>query len=171
VTGVSAEDGDRAHILYDECWVRLRQAKTQRSVAIAKKRTLPQKVIAGGFLAKSCWRRRMLNIHDLKSAYEKALATHNTTARSNNLLDLHCWRQLIPRSVSIIPSATAQPQMPRFKKKGVFRSVEEGPANCRHSRSSAYASCSRRSALRPVNRPGHALLLSHQAGVCLPTCS
>jgi hypothetical protein len=48
----------------------------------------------------------MLNIHDLKAAYEKAIGHATLDSTVYNLLHRHGWRKLMPRS--FIPSATLQ---------------------------------------------------------------
>ena len=39
----------------------------------------------------------MLNIHDLKAAYEKAIGHPTSNSKVYNLLDRHDWRKLLPR--------------------------------------------------------------------------
>jgi hypothetical protein len=39
----------------------------------------------------------MLNIHDLKTAYEQAIGHHTSNSTIYNLLARHDWRKLMPR--------------------------------------------------------------------------
>jgi len=39
----------------------------------------------------------MLNIHDLKAAYEKAIGHETSNSTIYNLLARHSWRKLMPR--------------------------------------------------------------------------
>jgi hypothetical protein len=39
----------------------------------------------------------MLNIHDLKAAYEKAIGHGTSDSRFYNVLHRHGWRKLMPR--------------------------------------------------------------------------
>ena len=47
--------------------------------------------------AKAAGAGEMLNIHDLKSAYEQAIGHPTSNSTIYNLLDRHRWRQLMPR--------------------------------------------------------------------------
>ena len=47
--------------------------------------------------AKAAGAGEMLNIHDLKAAYEKAIGHETSNSTVYNLLARHGWRKLIPR--------------------------------------------------------------------------
>ena len=48
-------------------------------------------------LAKAAGAGEMLNIHDIKAAYEKAIGHETSNSTVYNLLDRHDWRKLMPR--------------------------------------------------------------------------
>jgi hypothetical protein len=49
--------------------------------------------------AKEAGAGEMLNIHDLKAAYEKAIGHQTSDSTIYNLLHRHSWRKLMPRPV------------------------------------------------------------------------
>jgi Winged helix-turn helix len=55
-----------------------------------------EKTLLAGF-AKSAGAGEMLNIHDLKTAYEKAIGHDTSNSTVYNLLARHGWRKLMPR--------------------------------------------------------------------------
>ena len=65
--------------------------------------TVPRKRPAGAVAER--WRGEMLNIHDLKAAYEKAIGHATSDSTVYNLLHRHDWRKLMPR-----PSSQARPR-------------------------------------------------------------
>src|ERR1700676_5791221 len=73
-----------------------------------------EKALLGRF-AKAAGAGEMLNIHDLKAAYEKAIGHPTSKSTVYNLLDRHDWRKLMPRPFH--PDRDMQAQID-FKKKG-----------------------------------------------------
>src|ERR1700693_158971 len=59
-------------------------------------KTFEEKALLGRF-AKAAGTGEMLNIHDLKAAYEKAIGHPTSKSTVYNLLDRHDWRKLMPR--------------------------------------------------------------------------
>jgi len=59
-------------------------------------RLAEEKVLLARF-AKAAGVGEMLNIHDLKAAYEKAIGHPTSDSTVYNLLHRHGWRKLIPR--------------------------------------------------------------------------
>ena len=55
-----------------------------------------EKALLAGF-AKAAGAGEMLNIHDIKAAYEKAIGHETSNSTVYNLLDRHDWRKLMPR--------------------------------------------------------------------------
>jgi transposase len=167
VTGVSLSTVNRAHMLYDEGGVKALKPKPTGGRQ-RENMTLPQEKALLADFAKAAGAGEMLNIHDLKAAYEKAIGHATSNSTVYNLLDRHGWRKLMPRPFHPKRNRAAQST---FKKR-VSRCCEEGPANCRQAWSSLAHHVRRRSSLRP-DEPSAAMLGSHgrQAGGCLPTCS
>jgi transposase len=59
--------------------------------------TLVQEKALLGRFAKAAGAGEMLNIHDLKAAYEKAIGHETSNSTIYNLLARHGWRKLMPR--------------------------------------------------------------------------
>ena len=73
--GVSLSTVNRAHMAFDEGGI---------------------KALLASF-AKAAGAGEMLNIHDLKAAYEKAIGHETSNSTIYNLLARHGWRKLMPR--------------------------------------------------------------------------
>jgi len=58
-------------------------------------------------LAKAAGTGEMLNIHDLKVAYEKAIGHATSDSTIYNLLHRHGWRKLTPRPFPSLPGRTS----------------------------------------------------------------
>ena len=59
--------------------------------------TLPEEKALLDRFAKAAGAGEMLNIHDLKAAYEKAIGHETSNSTIYNLLARHGWRKLMPR--------------------------------------------------------------------------
>jgi transposase len=59
--------------------------------------TLPEEKALLDRFAKAAGAGEMLNIHDLKAAYEKAVGHETSNSTIYNLLARHSWRKLMPR--------------------------------------------------------------------------
>jgi transposase len=113
LTGKSLSTVNRAHMAYDK---RGRMAlKHKRSggrinenMSVAREKALLKR------FAKRAGAGEMLNIHDLKAAYEKESGHSACTATIYNLLHRHGWRKLMPRPHH--PDRDEAAQI-RFKKK------------------------------------------------------
>src|SRR5258708_22217086 len=66
-----------------------------------------EKVLLARF-AKAAGAGEMLNIHDLKAAYEKAIGHDTSNSTVYNLLARHGWRKLMPRPFHPNHDITAQ---------------------------------------------------------------
>jgi transposase len=114
VTGVSLSTVNRAHMLYDEGGVKALKPKPiggrqRENMTVAQERAL----LAD--FAKAAGAGELLNIHDLKAAYEKAIGHSTSNSTVYNLLDRHGWRKLMPRPFHPKRNRAAQNT---FKKKG-----------------------------------------------------
>ena len=74
----------------------------------------------------------MLNVHDLKAAYEKAIGHETSKSTIYNLLARHGWRKLMPRPFH--PDATWRLRM--LLKKWLSKCCEESQTSCRQARPS-----------------------------------
>jgi hypothetical protein len=68
----------------------------------------------------------LLNIHDLKAAYEQAIGHPTSNSTIYNLLARHGWRKLMPRPFH--PSATSR--LKTLLKKRLSKCCEASPAGC-----------------------------------------
>jgi transposase len=84
VTGVSLSTVNRAHMLYDEGGVKA-LAKTNRRTQAREHDSCAGKALLADF-AKAAGAGELLNIHDLKAAYEKAIGHSTSNSTVHN-----CW--------------------------------------------------------------------------------
>ena len=112
----------------------------------------------------------MLNIHDLKRAYEQAIGHGASNSTVYNLLDRHDWRKLMPRPFHPKRDVDAQNAF----KKTAFHALrgERGELP-----PSAVVGCGSCSPARPIGRPLDALaqlrrneIRQLQRGFCLRLC-
>ena len=92
--GVSLSTVNRAHMAYDHGGL---EALKPRPSGGRKRENMAleeEKALLARF-AKAAGAGEMLNIHDLKAAYEKAIG--HDTSTIYNLLARHGWRKLMPR--------------------------------------------------------------------------
>jgi transposase len=94
--GVSLSTVNRAHMAYDQGGIKALKPKPcggrqRQNMTIAAERALLAR------FAKAAGAGEMLNIHDLKSAYEQAIGHPTSNSTIYNLLDRHRWRKLMPR--------------------------------------------------------------------------
>ena len=94
--GVSLSTVNRAHMAYDGGGLKTLKSKPNGG----RKRenmTLTEKKGLLARFAKAAGAGEMLNIHDLKAAYEKAIRHETSNSTVYNLLARHGWRKLMPR--------------------------------------------------------------------------
>jgi transposase len=94
--GVSLSTVNRAHMAYDHGGIKALKPKPSGG----RKRenmTLPEEKTLLRHFAKAAGAGEMLNIHDLKAAYEKAIGHATSNSTVYNLLARHGWRKLMPR--------------------------------------------------------------------------
>jgi transposase len=83
--GVSLSTVNRAHMSYDQGGIKALKPKPNGGRALLAR------------FAKRAGAGEMLNIHDLKAAYEKAIGHSTSDSTVYNLLHRHGWRKLMPR--------------------------------------------------------------------------
>ena len=94
--GVSLSTVNRAHMAYDGGGLQGLRPKPiggrqRENMTLAKEKALLAR------FAKAAGAGEMLNIHDLKAAYEQAIGHRTSNSTVYNLLVRHGWRKLMPR--------------------------------------------------------------------------
>lgn len=94
--GVSLSTVNRAHMAYDGGGIQGLKPKPiggrqRENMTLAKEKALLAR------FAKAAGAGEMLNIHDLKAAYEQAIGHQTSNSTVYNLLVRHGWRKLMPR--------------------------------------------------------------------------
>ena len=82
--GVVIEDGRCVRLQFLHAATELRDGVAEERALLAR-------------FAKAAGAGEMLNIHDLKTAYEKAIGHSTSDSTVYNLLHRHGWRKLMPR--------------------------------------------------------------------------
>src|ERR1043166_3193902 len=95
VMGVSLSTVNRAHMAYDQGGLEALRPKPcggrkRENMTIAQEKALLAR------FAKAAGAGEMLNIHDLKRAYEQAIDHGTSTSTVYGLLARHGWRKLMP---------------------------------------------------------------------------
>jgi len=122
--GVSLSTVNRAHMAYGQGGIKALKPKPcggrqRQNMTIAAEQALLAR------FAKAAGAGEMLNIHDLKSAYEQAIGHPTSNSTIYNLLDRHHWRKLMPRPFHPQRDVAAQNA---FKKKRFSRAVRRARA-------------------------------------------
>ncbi len=94
--GVSLSTVNRAHMAYDHGGIKALQPKPSGGRQRENMTLEEEKALLADF-AKTAGAGEMLNIHDLKAAYEKAIGHQTSKSTIYNLLSRHGWRKLMPR--------------------------------------------------------------------------
>ena len=97
--GVSLSTVNRAHMAYDDCGIQALKPKLNGGRKHENMTLAEEKALLARF-AKAAGAGEMLNIHDLKAAYEKAIGHPTSDSTVYNLLHRHGWRKLMPRPLS-----------------------------------------------------------------------
>ena len=113
VMGVSLSTVNRAHMAYDSGGVKALKPKPsggrqRENMSIAQERALLARY------TKAAGAGELLNIQELKAAYEKAIGHETSNSTIYNLLHRHGWRKLMPRPFHPNRNRAAQDN---FKKK------------------------------------------------------
>ena len=85
--GVSLSTVNRAHMRFDQGGIK----------ALKPKMTVAEEKALLARFARAAGAGEMLNIHELKAAYEKAVGHETSNSTIYNLLARHGWRKLMPR--------------------------------------------------------------------------
>src|SRR3974390_2038560 len=94
--GVSLSTVNRAHMGYEHGGLKALRPKANGGRKHENMSLAQEKVLLSRF-AKAAGAGEMLNIHDLKAAYEKAIGHATSNSTVYNLLHRHGWRKLMPR--------------------------------------------------------------------------
>jgi len=114
LTGVSLSTVNRAHMAYDNGGVSALRPKPSGG-RIRENMTLQEEKTLLARFAKAAGAGELLNIHDLKAAYEEAIGHATSNSTIYNLLVRHDWRKLMPRPFHPNRALAAQKA---FKKRG-----------------------------------------------------
>jgi transposase len=94
--GVSLSTVNRAHMAYDHGGLKALRRKPSGGRKRENMTLVEEKALLTRF-AKAAGAGELLNIHDLKVAYEKAIGHETSKSTVYNLLARHGWRKLMPR--------------------------------------------------------------------------
>jgi transposase len=94
--GVSLSTVNRAHMAYDGGGIKALKPKPIGGRQRENMTVAEEKALLGRF-GKAAGAGEMLNIHDLKAAYEQAIGHQTSNSTIYNLLARHGWRKLTPR--------------------------------------------------------------------------
>jgi transposase len=94
--GVSLSTVNRAHMAYDHGGLTALKSKPSGGRKRENMTFTDEKILLARF-AKAAGAGEMLNIHDLKAAYETAIGHPTSNSTIYNLLARHGWRKLMPR--------------------------------------------------------------------------
>jgi transposase len=94
--GVSLSTVNRAHMAYDGGGIKALKPKPIGGRQRENMTVAQEKVLLARF-AKAAGAGEMLNIHNLKAAYEKAIGHETSDSTIYNVLARHGWRKLMPR--------------------------------------------------------------------------
>jgi transposase len=94
--GVSLSTVNRAHMAYDVGGLKALKSKPNGGRQRENMTLAEEKVLLARF-GKAAGAGEMLNIHDLKAAYEKAIGHATSNSTVYNILARHGWRKLMPR--------------------------------------------------------------------------
>src|SRR5580698_6498885 len=119
--GVSLSTVNRAHMAYDHGGLKALRRKPSGGRKRENMTLAEEKVLLTGF-AKAAGAGELLNIHDLKVAYEKAIGHETSKSTVYNLLARHGWRKLMPRPFHPKRDIAAQNA---FKKNGFPNAVKQ----------------------------------------------
>jgi len=94
--GVSLSTVNRAHMAFDRGGIKALKPKPIGGRQRENMTLAAEKVLLECF-AKAAGAGEMLNVHDLKAAYEQAIGHATSNSTIYNLLARHGWRKLMPR--------------------------------------------------------------------------
>jgi len=135
--GVSLSTVNRAHMAYDHGGLKALGRKRRGGRKCQNMTVAEGKALLKSF-GKAAGAGEMLNIHDFKAAYEKAIGHETSNSTVYNLLTRHGWRKLMPRPFHLKRDIAAQNA---FKKKN-FPMLSGKPGGLPPGVAVACASCS-----------------------------
>src|SRR5476651_402780 len=135
--GVSLSTVNRAHMAYDHGGLKALRRKPSGGRKRENMTLAEEKVLLTGF-AKAAGAGELLNIHDLKVAYEKAIGHETSKSTVYNLLARHGWRKLMPRPFHPKRDIAAQNAF----KKMAFQMLRGKPSGLPPGEAVACGSCS-----------------------------
>ena len=94
--GVSLSTVNRAHMAYDGGGLQALKSKPSGGRQRQNMTLTEEKALLDRF-AKAAGAGEMLNVHDLKASYEKAIGHETSNSTIYNVLARHGWRKLMPR--------------------------------------------------------------------------
>src|SRR5271156_1484267 len=94
--GVSLSTVNRAHMFYDKGGIKALKPKPIGGRQRENMTLSEEKALLARF-GKAAGAGEMLNIHDLKAAYQQAIGHPTSNSTVYNLLARHGWRKLMPR--------------------------------------------------------------------------
>ena len=94
--GMSLSTVNRAHMAYDHGGLEALKPRPSGGRKRENMTLREEKALLARF-AEAAGAGEMLNIHDLKAAYEKAIGHQTSNSTIYNLLARHGWRKLMPR--------------------------------------------------------------------------
>jgi transposase len=135
--GVSLSTVNRAHMAYDGGGIKALKPKPIGGRQRENMTLTEEKALLASF-ANAAGAGEMLNIHDLKAAYEQAIGHPTSNSTIYNLLARHGWRKLMPRPFHPKRNVAAQNAF----KKTAFQTLSGKPGGLRPDEVAACASCS-----------------------------
>ena len=94
--GVLLSTVNRAHMAFDQGGIKALKPKAIGGRQRENMTVVEEKALLARF-AKAAGAGEMLNIHELKAAYEKAIGHETSNSTIYNVLARHGWRKLMPR--------------------------------------------------------------------------
>jgi transposase len=94
--GVSLSTVNRAHMGFDRGGLKALKSKPSGGRQRENMTLAEEKALLARFV-KAAGAGEMLNIHDIKAAYERAIGHETSNSTIYNLLARHGWRKLMPR--------------------------------------------------------------------------
>jgi transposase len=95
--GVSLSTVNRAHMAHDQGGIKVLKPRPSGGRQRQNMTLAEEKVLLARF-ANAAGAGEMLNTHDFKQAYERAIGHRTSSSTVYNLLGRHGWRKLMPRT-------------------------------------------------------------------------
>jgi transposase len=135
--GVSLSTVNRAHMAYDGGGIKALKPKPIGGRQRENMTVAEEKALLARF-AKAAGAGELLNVHDLKAAYEEAIGHSTSNSTIYNVLARHGWRKLMPRPFHPKRDLAAQNDF----KKAAFHGLSGGRGGRRPDAVDGCGSCS-----------------------------